>query len=216
MDTVSTPLATALQALKTYELGSNRGDLLPIEQAVRFSLGDQARREVLEKNLLLALDDASVLGQVYLLKQLVFIGSARAIPKIAERLRHPDLADAACRTLAVLPAREAGEVLRRYLPSLTGMARFGAIHVLGRIRDTASVPMLTEWLTDNEPTLQSAAAAALGRIGTSGAARALADRFEKAPATQRPGLAHAIRECADQLTRAGEPSAAKNLLQRLD
>jgi len=211
----STQLESVLQALKTYELGSNRGDLLPIDEAIRTSLDDPARRLALEGQLLDVLDGASSLGQVYLLRQLALIGSARAVATIADRLFHPELFDAACRTLEALPGRETGDALRQRLPRLAGNARLGAIQVLGRIRDAASVKPLAELLGNEDATAAGVAAAALGRIGSANAGRALADYWPNASEVQRKNLSHAVRDCADRLAQAGQTEAANTLLKTL-
>jgi HEAT repeat protein len=212
---LTSPLEAALGALQSYELGSSRGDLLPIDEAVRASLDYPDERQALEKRLLDTLEEASSLGQAYLLRQLALIGSAAAVAQIAPRLSHPDLADPACRTLASLVCPEAATALRERLPQLSGEARIGAILALGHRRDAASVSALTAYLGSEDAALAGATAHTLGRIGSPEAGRALAETFANSPGTRRSHLSHAIRECADRLAQAGETAAANTLRQLL-
>lgn len=206
------PLEAALQALRVYEPGSSRGDLLRIDAAVRSSFDHPARRRALEERLLSALEEASMLGQVYLLKQLARVGSERAIAKIADRLLRPELADEACRTLAVLPSRESGDALRQHLPRLAGNARIGAIHALGWLRDARSVEPLAVWCSGEEEATARAALTALGRIGTPDAAKVLMGCLPDAREAFRATLTEAAMDCADGLFEAGHTSEAQALV----
>jgi HEAT repeat protein len=208
-------LEPSLQALKTYEAGSSRGDLMPIDEEVRTSLDDPIHRSTLESQLLGALDTASILGQVYLLKQIALIGSSRAVAKVADRLSQTELTDPACRALEALPCPEAAGALRDRLPQLKGNARLGVVHVLGRKRDRESVRLLTGLLSNKDTSTAGAAAGALGRIGSPEAGHALTSHLSKAPTTQRASFAHAARDCADRLAQAGQAEAANALLKAL-
>ncbi|MDW8308845.1 MAG: hypothetical protein RMK20_05675, partial [Verrucomicrobiales bacterium] len=68
----------AFAALQTYDWGSSRAALLPLDEAVGAAHGSRATREALERRLLDALRRAtSVPAREYICCQLALVGSKR-------------------------------------------------------------------------------------------------------------------------------------------
>lgn len=212
----SSDLAAAWDALKSYDYGSPRGALAPIDQAVVASIQDRAARKSLEHRLTAALEaGGSAPAREYICSRLALIGSDHCIPAVAKLLANPALATAARNVLEVLPAAGAGKALTKAITRLDGTFRIGAINSLGNRREPKGVPALTPLLKSADAEIAAAAAAALGTIGDSNAVKALRAFFPSTTGALRLSAADAILACADQLARAGNLSEAGALRQLL-
>ncbi len=209
-------LDAAFAALARYDHGSGRGALQPLDDAVAAATRDAALRAGLEARLVAVLrGPASAVAREYACAQLARIGGADAVAALAVLLSDPDLAHAAANALRAIPGEAASRALRRSLGLLSGLSLGGAVAALGQRRDAASVVELVGLLRHAEERVVTAAAAALGEIGTVAAARELRAFLARAPETVRPALADACLVCAEHLGRAGEAGAARTLLDAL-
>jgi HEAT repeat protein len=209
-------LDAAFSALRSYDQGSSRAALLPIDEAVVAALPDPADRLTLETRLLAALSaGGSSVALEYLCAKLTLIGSALAVPALAALLDQPALTTAARNALEAAPHPEATAALRAQLPKLAGLPLLGVVQSLGIRRAAAAVPALAALLASPSPEVSRAAAAALGEIGTPAAAAALRDFSARAPAVVAPALADALLVCAERLLAAGARAAAQSLYQLL-
>ena len=212
--TASTPaaLAEAFESLAKYDRGSSRGSLMPIDDAVVASIGDDAVRGELEQRLIAVLrSTASAVAKQYACSKLRLIGSAGAVPALAAMLGGQNLAHAARDALQAMPCVEAVRAIRDSLPRLSGLEKVGAINSLGVRRDSASVGQLAALLDDPDQRIAAAAAAALGEVGTVEASQALG-RIESASTE----LADALLVCAEHLANAGSKDAAAAIYNALD
>jgi HEAT repeat protein len=222
---MSTPMTTrisaaalqqALDALKTYAAGSARGALVPLDETVAAATSDRSAALDLERRLLDLLDaPLSVEAKQYLCRRLILLGSAVSVPRLLTLLKEEGTTSAAREVLQLLPCPEAGDALRAALPSLSGLARVGAIIALGLRRETASVASLTPFLAGGDIETAHAAAGALGEIGTPAAAEALRGRLTSASAPARSAVADAGLACAERLKAAGQPALANELYRLL-
>jgi ubiquinone biosynthesis protein UbiJ len=105
--------------------------------------------------------------------------------------------------------------MREALPKVKGTLKVGIIGSLGSRRDTASVQDLVALLNDADPTVASAAARALGNIGTSEAGTALGLFVGKAPEKVKPAAIDACLVCAERLLAAGKKAEATLLYKPL-
>jgi HEAT repeat protein len=211
--------ASALQqsfiALKTYDSGSGRAALLPLDSAVASASANPAQAVELERRLLTALQTCtSEPARRYLCAKLALLGSESAVSALAGFLSDPHLATAARNALEDTPGKRAAEALRDCLTQAG--ARIGAINSLGAIRDQSSVRALTAFLKSDTQVEASAAIAALGEIGSPRAARVLRAFYPKAPEDLRPALADAILFCAETLAATGHGPEATTLYRLLD
>jgi HEAT repeat protein len=206
----------AFEALKTYDWGTDRNTLNPIDDAVVATSGDAAARKELEKRLVAALSSGvSRSAKDYICRTLRTVGTAESVPALAALLPDKDLSHMARYALESMPAPEAAAAMRDALQKLSGALKVGVIASLGVRRDTASVGALTGLLGDRDPAVARAAAYALGNIGSPEAGKALGDFLKKAPAGLKPAPADACLTCAERLLADGKKDEAVVLYKSL-
>ena len=209
-------LDKAFEALKAYTEGASRGPLMSIDAAVRDSSGDPAAQKALEQRLANLLHEpVSPLAKEYACNKLALIGSSACIPDLAALLGDPASADAARSALQIIGGAEAAEALRSKLPKLTSRQKAGVMNSLGACRDLASVPALITASKDENAEVSRAALAALGDLGTEGAAEALRKCLTSAPESLRPVVANACLACAERLLAGGQKALAATLYEAL-
>lgn len=209
-------LEQAFEALKTYERGSGRAALLPLDTAVAAVQNDPPARQTLEQQFLAALKAcSSELAREFICSKLAWIGSTNSVATLAALLPDPQLSCAACSALQAIPDNHAAKALRDSLPKLNSLPKVGVINSLGARRDADSVRVLVRLLKENDTAVASAATAALGRIGSVKAAKALRAFQPKAPPTLQLQLADAALACAEQLLNQGRKTEAQALYQML-
>jgi HEAT repeat protein len=209
-------LDKAFDALKTYEWGTDRAVLKPIDAAVVGSHGDAAARKDLETKLAGLLGgEAPQAAQDYICRQLSLIGTAESVPAIAPLLADEKLSHMGRYALERMPAPEAVAAMRDAAGKVQGKLKVGMINSLGVRRDKESVGMLKNLLADNDPQIASAAAAALGVIGTADAATALGAFVKGAPEGLKLAAADAYLACAEQLLADGNKLQAMMIYKAL-
>ncbi|MGD0896948.1 MAG: hypothetical protein ABR915_03870 [Thermoguttaceae bacterium] len=194
----------ALESLKTYDWGTDRKTLKPIDDAVVATHGDAAARKELETRLAAVLaTGASRSAKDFACRTLMIIGTADSVPALAALLPDKDLSHMARYALERIPAPEAAKALRDALPKLSGALKVGVIGSLGARRDHESVRALCMLAALAKGAVAAAAAGALGDIGTPEAAGAL----RHAPALE-PAVADALLACAERLLADGKKAEA--------
>jgi len=206
----------AFQALRTYDLGSPRGALVPVDEAVASSLHDAALASQLESRLIAALRaKSSASAQEYICSKLALIGTKAAVPALAELLGNLQVAAAARNALERIPGAAPSAALRKALAKAQVPAKIGIVRSLGARRDTAAVGLLAPLLTGSDRDLSAAAADALGELGSVKAARALGEAFGDASAARKREMADAMLVCAERLEQEGRSPDAQALLKLL-
>lgn len=203
----SAEIDKAFDALKAFDAGGSRGALMPIDNAVIASLGDAAARKALERRLIAALQaGGSVVAREYICGKLRLIGEAESAPVLAALLADKNLACAATNALQGIGiARpETRKAVRDRLPTLSGVSKVQAINLLGQCRDAQNIPLLVAALSDKDTGTVEAALAALGRIGTPEAGKAIQGMLPKASASLRSAIFDALLTCAERLTADGK------------
>ena len=135
-------------------------------------------------------------------KLLAIYGSPAAVGDLAALLGNERLASWARIALEPIPGPEADAALRNASESLAGRLLVGVINSIGVRGDAAAVGLLGKRLADTDPAVATAAAAALGKIGTPESAA----RRPRALATGTPdrdAVAEACVICAEGLLAAG-------------
>jgi len=145
-------------------------------------------------------------------KGLAVHGSPACVGDVAKYLGNERLASWARITLEAIPGEEAAAALRAAAAdaNLGSRLRVGVINSLGVRRDAAAVSLLTTRLGDADPNVASAAAAALGKIGTAEAAAALRGALA-AGKPAREDVAEACVVCGEALVARGNSAAAIGL-----
>lgn len=212
----ATSLNAAFEALKTYDHGSSRGALMPIDEAVMASLDDKAAQEELELRLVAALKQGgSAVAREYVCSKLAMIGSEVCMLALAAQLTAPEFATAARNALEAIPGDPATKALRDSLAETEGAQKIGVIHSLGARRDADSVRALTMLLKHDDAGVAGAAAAALGDIANTEAAKALREFQPNASESLRLKVADAILNCAERLLAANQRTDARTLCELL-
>ena len=216
MNLTNEALDKALTALKTYDTGSDRARLMPIDDAVGASSRDAALREKLEQQFISLLKEPLASeAKEYLCRKLSLIGAAASVPVLAGFLEDSRISEAARQALEVMPGPEATRALSEALRKHGSLHPAGLINALGMRKAVSAVPLLIDRLEDPNPQIIAAAAAALGNMGTPKAARALEAFLPKAAESLRPRIAEACLMCADRCRETGQPRWARALYQVL-
>jgi len=207
----------AFSALADYDWGKDRALLAPIEDAVVAAHNDAALRADLETRLGGILGSkASQAAKQFACRQLSLIGTAASVPALAALLPEEDLSHMARYALERMPIPEAAKALRDALPKVSAKLKVGVINSLGVRRDAASVPALVPLVRDSQAEIASAAAVALGRIGTPEAATAVLQFKQSAPEALQPVATDACLDVADLLVRAGKTDEAARIYTLLN
>jgi HEAT repeat protein len=200
-------LDAAFDALKTYDWGSDRNALNPIDETIVATHGDAAARLDLENRLAAVLKtDVSRDAKDFVCRKLMVIGTAASVPALADMLSDADHSHMARYALERIPAPEAAAALRTALPQLPSALKIGVISSLGARQDEASVPALAELIGGTDAMVARAAAYALGAIGSAAAAEALKSAQPSEDASL--AVADASFACAEGLLADGRNAAA--------
>jgi HEAT repeat protein len=207
-------LDQAFAALKTYDWGVDPAVLNPIAEAVVATHTDPAARKELETRLIAVLATAvPQAAKDAVCRVLKTIGTAAAVPALAPMLTDGKLSHMARYALEWIPGPEACQALLAALPQAAANLKIGIIASLGVRGDAAAVAPLQALLANADAAVASAAAHALGTIGSLDAARAIVTA-KPSPAT-KAALADAALNCAECLLAAGNKSAAKITYEKL-
>ncbi|MEE8452166.1 MAG: HEAT repeat domain-containing protein [Thermoguttaceae bacterium] len=202
-------LDKSLEALNTYEWGQDRALLSALDAAVVASHDDAATQKALSAKLTAVLtSSAPQAAKDYACRQLSLIAAADSVPAIATLLGDEKLSHMARYALERISAPEAIAAIRGALPNVKGPLKVGVINSLGVRRDAESTAALVALLGDSDKGIASAAAAALGKIGSADAAKAIGAFQAKAPKELKLAAADAYLACAEQLLADGKKTDA--------
>ncbi len=159
--------------------------------------------------------DAPLFDKAKACQRLAAIGTPEAVPVLSRLLDEEKLAHYARFGLEAMPFPAVDAALREAMGRLSGAHLVGVINSIGFRRDAQAVPALIQKLGESDPQVAAAAAAALGRIATPAAARALLQRLSVVSAELKPALADACLTCGEQLHLKGQAGAAIALFDAL-
>jgi len=201
-------LDQAFEALKTYDWGADPKILNPIDEAVVTTRDDAAARQDLEARLVAVLNsEVSRDAKDFVCRKLAVIGTAAAVPALAELLPHPEHSHMARYALERIPAPEAAQAMRDALPKIDNVLKIGVMGSLGVRQDAASVAALAALLGNADVTVARSAVLALGAIRTPEAARALREGKPES-SEARTAAIDASLACAEGLLAAGKKADA--------
>lgn len=207
----------AFATLKTYDWGQDRSALQALDAAVAATHGDAEARKSLETRLAAVLkSEASRAAKDVVCRHLSLIGSADAVPALAELLTDKDLSQLGRYALERIPDPAATAALREALPKTDGLLKVGVINSLGVRRDADSASALQGLWDHTDPQIAAAAIAALGAIGSSEAAAALGEIHSKVPEVLRATTADARLHCAERLLAADKKLEALAIYKALN
>ena len=210
-------LDAAFATLSTYEWGPQRDALLPIDQAAARCHADPATREVLQTRLIQVLEsNTSLAARGYVCEVLAAIGTARAVPALANLLRDAKASHLGRRALEAIADPAAAQALREALPQLPDNLKVGVIQTLGNIRDGSAVDLLAPLLESEDANVARAAANGLGKIGGEQASKAVLEYYRKATVESRQLAADACLDIARRQLAANQSDAAAATYQLLE
>jgi type 1 glutamine amidotransferase len=209
-------LQELLGKVKTYDWGQSRLALTDVTDIIKKAYGNKAELSEIEKALLGVLDsDATRAGKQFVCRQLSIIGTAQSVPTLAKMLTGDETSDMARYALERIPDPSVDEALRGSLRQARGNARIGIINSLGQRRDKGAVSILSGILDGPDEEAATAAAAALGQIADSQAAKALAEAKGKASGKLLSVVLDACLKCADQMVADGNKAGATAIYKEL-
>jgi HEAT repeat protein len=212
VDTVA--LDQAFARLQTYDWMESRKPLDAIEQAVVATRGDSARRQELEQRLVAVLTTrAPRAAKDFVCRQLSVVGTAKSVPALAALLPDPDLSHMARFAFERIPDVKAAGALRQALPQTQGKNKIGIINSLGTLADPKAAGALTDLLREPDLSIAAPAAQALGKIGTSESARALAKFRPSAPTALRPLISEAYLLAGGRMLQKRQHAAAARIFR---
>ena len=211
---MSEQLDKAFEALKTYDWGMDPNLVKPIDEAIVATHTDAAARKELETRLIAALKaEAPRAAKDTVCRALKTIGTAAAVPALAELLVDEKLSHMARYALERIPGSEAAQALIAALAKIAPKLKIGVISSLGARGEATSLVPLTALLGDADAAVASAAATALGDLGSLEAAKALV--MSKSAAAAKGAVGAAALQCAQRLVKTGNKPAAKITYEKL-
>lgn len=155
--------------------------------------------------------DADEADKALACKQLAIFGSADAVPDLAKLLGNERLHSWARTGLEAIPGTEADAALRAAAATLSGKLLVGTINSIGVRKDAGAQQVLMQRLADRDPEVASAAAVALGHVGTLTAVSALKAALPRANGAVQSAIAEGCILAAEGLLAAGKGSDATAL-----
>ncbi len=204
-----------LQSFLTRAEGATLIALLACLLSLSISASAAESREAVkakERELLQVLrSDAPPAEKAITCKKLAIYGSEEAVPALEPLLADERFASWARVALEAIPGSAPDKALRKAADRLQGKLLVGVINSIGVRRDPKAVSLLAKKLKDSDADTATAAAASLGRIGGSKAAKELARYLPKAPTGVRSAVAEGCVRCAGQFLAQGKSADAMKL-----
>jgi HEAT repeat protein len=198
-----------LEHVRSYQLGKDRRPLEQLEALAAQSVKNpEQRKEIASKLAALLPSEMSFEGKDFILRTLYLMGTPAEIPAVAKLLPDEKFSHMSRYVLESMATPQATAAIREALPAAKGRPLLGIVNSLGNLRDIQSIQPLAAMLKSEDEQLASAAAGALGRIGTPEAAKALSSVDTPARARVNDAIADAKIRCADQLLADGKSQDA--------
>ena len=156
--------------------------------------------------------EAKIFDKAKACQRLAVVGTKEAIPALAALLPDEKLNLYARFGLEGIPDAAVDDALREATAKLHGRQLVGVIDSIGQRKDAKAVGLLKGFLSNPDAPVASAAAGALGRIGTLEAAAVLKEWVVKETAVKNC-LGDASLACAESLAAAGKTDEAIALYQ---
>lgn len=186
---------------------------LSLSSSAAIAAGDSEEvRQAKEKELIAVLASNAEGGEKAIAcKKLAIYGSAKAVPELAKLLSDERLSSWTRIALESIPGAEADQALLDALDGLKGRPLVGTINSIGVRRVVKAIEPLTKRLDDKDTLVANCAAASLGKIGGTAAAKTLRARLKTAPAGVRDAVAEGCVLCAERMMAEGHDQEAAEL-----
>ena len=205
-----------LTKVKAYDWGQSREALTELSGIINKAHGDKAELAKLEKALLGVLEsNAKRAGKQYACRELSIIGTEQSVPVLAGMLANQKNSDMARYALERIPGTAVDDALRGSLRKAQGNAKVGVINSLGQRRYKKAVRPLTRFIGAKNEAVATAAAAAMGRIASPQAAKALAKAKDETTGKVQLVVLDSYLKCADQMVADGKKIEALAIYKAL-
>ena len=158
---------------------------------------------------------AAIAAKAAACRELKTVGTAESVKVIAPLLSVAGLSHEARIALEAMPCAEAAAALRQAVGTTSGVLRAGILDSIGQRRDPEAVQVVAATLADDDLRVVASAALALGKIGTSEAARQLEQAYANAAADRSAAIGDGLVRCAIHLQQAGRIDEAAAIFGRL-
>jgi len=167
------------------------------------TISDSARLVAILKS-----NESSDFDKAVACKRLAVVGTADAVPILAQMLLDAKFSHYARYALEPIPTPVVDDALREALLQADGGVRLGILNSIGVRRDTKAVPLVTSLLDHNHPAVVDAAASALGRIANVESTEILMKALQSEKASTRRAVGDALLICGEILKREGNTDLA--------
>ncbi|MBU4331409.1 MAG: HEAT repeat domain-containing protein [Acidobacteria bacterium] len=196
-----------LLKIRSYEEGTNDEWMMSLREAVDALRQDPMARKTCELRLAAFLAEKSThAATMAVCRHLRMIGTADSVPALKNLLAESRTADAARYALEKIEGPEAAWALLDAAQGAEGTRLAGLFSSIGARRMNEAVPQLQKGLTDRDPTVVTTAITALGHIGTTDSAKALASFLRTADDVRHTEAAGALLETTLLHSRSGGDS----------
>ncbi len=207
-------LSSALDEVRTYQAGDDGQPLEKVETLVVRALNGSGRAAV-EKRLIAALKEAKTAdAKAFLCRQLRTLGTDRSVPALAELLDDPKTAHMARYALGRIDTDAAAAALLEAVGRTSGEIRAGLLNTLANRGHRPALDAFVRHLTGSPPTVATAAARGLGKLGGDEAVKALRSARPDVSEPVRAAVDRALLRCAERYVRKGRPDAAVAIYER--
>ncbi|OGC07043.1 hypothetical protein A2V82_05730 [candidate division KSB1 bacterium RBG_16_48_16] len=209
----SADLEKSFSEIAQYEYGQSRERLTEFSDLVkRTSASPESLKQIQTGMIRLMLaKDATFAAKQFISRELSVIATEEVAEPLAKLLLREETADIARYVLERVSGEKVDRVLLQALDSTSGLVKVGVINSLGQRRAKSAVTELSELVVDDDPQVATSAAAALGKIGTDDAAKALASAASKAGPALQETILDAYLSCAVLLSKDGKTARAAEI-----
>jgi len=153
-------------------------------------------------------NESSEFDKAVACKRLAVVGTADAVPVLAQMLLDEKFSHYARYALEPIPTPLVDDALREALLQADGGVRLGILNSIGVRRDTKAVALAASLLDHNDPAVVDAAASALGRIANVESVETLLKGLQSEKASTRRAIGDALLICGEILKREGNADLA--------
>ena len=160
--------------------------------------------------------DVSVFEKAKACQQLAIVGDQRAVEPLSKLLADTQLSTYARSALEAIPGEKVDHTLRQAATTLTGDRLVGVLHSIGKRGDVQATETLAKLLDSRDQATASAAARALGYLGTPEAAGLLKAALSKTSGDSQVAMSQACLICIQRLFAQGNKGEAVALCDAVE
>ena len=212
----TTSLDVLLEELSEYEYDVSQTPLYKVDEYLRNVVYFPEELKRYEKHFISFLkSDATLAGKYHICRKLAQMGTNESVPVLGQMLTHEETSEMACYALESIPSPAADQALLKALKKTNGKKRIGIINCLGQRRNEVAVQDLKQLINDSDTTTAIAATAALAKIGTPQAARALEQELDTSDANLKAWIEDSYLKCAHTIADQGQNEQAFEMFKKL-